>query len=56
MILVEVFDSEEEDAQMICLMTFENSYKFDAFFGNCSFEEDMTFNIVDYETLSETLQ
>ena len=56
MILVEVFDSEEEDANMVCLMTFENSYKFDTFFGNCSFDEEMTFNIVDYETLSETLQ
>jgi hypothetical protein len=56
MILVEVYDGEDEDAQFICLMTFENSYKFDAFFGNCSFEEDMYFQIMDYETMSETIQ
>ncbi len=56
MILVEVYDSEDDDAQFICLMTFENSYKFDAFFGNCSFEEDMYFQIMDYETMMETIQ
>ena len=56
MILVEVFDSEEEDANMVCLMTFENSYKFDTFFGNCSFEDELYFQIMDYETMSETLQ
>lgn len=56
MILVEVFDSEEEDAEMVCLMTFENSYKFDAFFGNCTFDKDMYFQIMDYETMQETLQ
>lgn len=56
MILVEVYDSEKEDANMVCLMTFENSYKFDAFFGNCSFDEEMSFQIMDYETIAETIQ
>jgi hypothetical protein len=56
MILVEVFDSDDEDAQFICLMTFENSYKFDAFFGNCSFDNEMSFQVMDYETITETLQ
>ena len=54
MILVEVYDSEDDDAQFICLMTFENSYKFDAFFGNCSFEDDMYFQIIGLGSRVET--
>jgi hypothetical protein len=56
MILVEVYESDADDAPFVCLMTFENSYKFDAFFGNCSFDNDMSFQVMDYETTSETIQ
>jgi hypothetical protein len=56
MILVEAYDGEDENAKLICLMTFENQYKFDTFFSNCSFDEELHFEILDYEVMNETLQ
>jgi len=53
MILVFVYDSQDN---FVCTMNFISQYDLDDFMENASFDNPLTFQIVDFDNFSETLQ
>jgi|APCry1669188970_1035186.scaffolds.fasta_scaffold11038_3 hypothetical protein len=53
MILVFVYDSQDN---FVCTMNFISQYDLDDFMENASFDNPLTFQIVDFDNFTETLQ